>query len=375
MALSEKHRALLDHFEPVASLSAQHIEEVVLACSVEKFPAGATIFREGDKDNLSVYLVSGRLKLLVPKSGKEYMVDADSVTSKYAIADMQPREVTAVAVDSVELLRIPADDLDNMLMRDGLEKARADMAERKALVSERRHGLLGRLIGRARKSRAGGAGEDESEWRDLVLKSDVLGIIPLSSTEKLMRLLRPMNVKAGEVIIRQSEEGDFYYLIAKGSAVVIRHMDGYAGAVPIAELGEGTGFGEEALISNAKRNATITMKTAGLLLRLSKQDFLNLLQKPMVMWLSRTDAKREVSRGAKLLDVRHATDFELSGLDGASSMPLHELRGRADDLQKDTLYICYCQNGRLSSTAAFLLKQMGYKAAVLRGGMRYVQSG
>jgi len=44
-------------------------------------------------------------------------------------------------------------------------------------------------------------------------------------------------------------------------------------------------------------------------------------------------------------------------------------------LDKAKLHICFCENGRLSATAAFLLSQMGYRVAVLRGGLRTQQRG
>jgi CRP-like cAMP-binding protein len=48
-------------------------------------------------------------------------------------------------------------------------------------------------------------------------------------------------------------------------------------SVQLAELKEGDAFGEEALVADTVRNATVVMKTDGMLLRLSKQDFNELL--------------------------------------------------------------------------------------------------
>ncbi len=50
----------------------------------------------------------------------------------------------------------------------------------------------------------------------------------------------------------------------------------------LAELGVGDTFGEEALISEAKRNATVSMLTDGVLMRLNKQDFRDLMNEPLV---------------------------------------------------------------------------------------------
>ena len=69
--------------------------------------------------------------------------------------------------------------------------------------------------------------------------------------------------------------------------------------IKLAELGVGDTFGEEALIAEAKRNATVTMLTDGVLMRLNKQDFRELMNEPLLQWVS-YDKAREIiaNRGA-----------------------------------------------------------------------------
>jgi len=40
------------------------------------------------------------------------------------------------------------------------------------------------------------------------------------------------------------------------------------------------------------------------------------------------------------------------------------------ELDVNGRYICYCENGRLSATAAFLMRQNGYQVSVLQGGLK-----
>ena len=82
------------------------------------------------------------------------------------------------------------------------------------------------------------------------------------------------------------------------------------------------------------------------------------------------EAQDEIRNGAKWLDVRSPAEYQIAHLPDAISLPLHELRTRAAELEKDRLYICCCENGRLSSSAVFLLAQRGIKCAVLRGGIQ-----
>ena len=141
--------------------------------------------------------------------------------------------------------------------------------------------------------------------------------------------------------------------------------------VILAEISTGAGFGEEALASDNKRNATVTMKTSGKLLRLNKQDFIELLKAPIVNSISRQAAQQKVDNGNAIwIDVRFASEYKHEHINGAINAPLHELRSFAEDLDQTQDYIVYCQTGRRSSAAAFILAQCGLKAEVLEGGTR-----
>ena len=139
----------------------------------------------------------------------------------------------------------------------------------------------------------------------------------------------------------------------------------------MAKLGPGTYFGEEALLNNAKRNATVAMATKGVLMRMNKENFEEFLKQPRLAWVSRIQALDEITKGAIWLDVRTPPEFARNSLPNAISLPLKDVRVKAKKtLDTQALYLCCCQTGRLSATAAFLLSQLGYKVAVLRGGLQ-----
>lgn len=71
-----------------------------------------------------------------------------------------------------------------------------------------------------------------------------------------------MPCKAGEVIIQQGEAANYYYLIREGRAQVARSEPD-----ALAALGPGDSFGEEALLTGERRNATVTLLSDGLLMR------------------------------------------------------------------------------------------------------------
>jgi ATP-binding cassette subfamily B protein len=80
----------------------------------------------------------------------------------------------------------------------------------------------------------------------------------------------------GEVIIREGEQGDAFYVIARGIAQVVRHGDG-AGERVVARLEDGDFFGEMALLGSARRNATVRARGSTTVLRLDQRSFAQLM--------------------------------------------------------------------------------------------------
>jgi rhodanese-related sulfurtransferase len=131
----------------------------------------------------------------------------------------------------------------------------------------------------------------------------------------------------------------------------------------------GDTFGEDALISGAKRNATVTMLTDGVLMRLPKDDFLELLKEPMLRWVDFEEASRIVAGGGKWLDVRLPSEFEHCHFDDALNIPLYFVRLKLKSLDPAVSYVVCCDNGRRSSAAAYTLNERGFSSYVLRGGI------
>ena len=187
--------------------------------------------------------------------------------------------------------------------------------------------------------------------------------MPPANIKQLLGRMESVPVYKGDTIVTQGEVGDYYYVLTEGEAKVTR-------TVELATLEPGRSFGEEALLSGSKRNASVTMLTDGVVMRLSMTDFNELLKEPLLARVSPDEARLRVAKGAQWLDVRHAKEYHHSHLPKAINIPLHELRLRMDELDKNIPYICYCGTGRRSSAAAFLLVQKGFQACVLNGGVQ-----
>ena len=153
--------------------------------------------------------------------------------------------------------------------------------------------------------------------------------------------------KAGDTVIKQGEPGDYFYIIKSGRCMVTRKMPGQEKDIKLAELEAGTSFGEEALISDAERNATIVMLSEGILSRLSKEQFLELLNAPMLSTIDYADAKEKVDSGeAEWLDVRLPAEHQSAHIKNSTHIPLIFLRMKVGTLDTDKHYILYSERNR-----------------------------
>ncbi|MEW6165284.1 MAG: cyclic nucleotide-binding domain-containing protein [Pseudomonadota bacterium] len=294
-----------------------------------------------------VYLLKGELKLDYPDGSMKVLVGGcDETAIPLARAGMNP--VGARAITDVDLLWFDEKALDILVTWDQLVQPPAETE-----------------IGAS----------DAADWRVMSGIFDVRALtlgafanLPAAHIESLLACFRRQSVKAGAIIVRQGDPGDYYYVIERGRAVVTREV---AGACrELAELGAGDVFGEEALVAETTRNATVAMKTDGELLRLDGADFIRLLREPLLQRIDAAEAARRVAAGAVWLDVRFPAEYRQDGLPGAVNIPLNELRDALPSLRRDIEYIAYCQSGRRSSAAAFLMSQRGLHASLLEGGLK-----
>lgn len=95
------------------------------------------------------------------------------------------------------------------------------------------------------------------------------GVLPAYAVERLAQRARWTDVKAGDVVVRQGDPGESFFVVGDGDLSVA--VDGVL--LPHV-LHRGTGFGEIALLHQVPRTATVTAVTDGRLLAVRDTDFL-----------------------------------------------------------------------------------------------------
>jgi len=207
------------------------------------------------------------------------------------------------------------------------------------------------------------------DWMTTLLQTKAFHRIPPANIQAIFMRMQRVNYRARDIVIKQGTEGDYFYVVVAGKCVVTRETPMNKEGLKLAELGAGESFGEEALIAEAKRNATVTMSTDGVLMRLGKNDFQTLLNEPLLQWVDHESAKKIVANGGKWLDVRLPSEFQNFRIDEAVNIPLYFIRLKLNVLDKNTPYVVCCDTGRRSSAAAYILSERGFEAHVLKGGL------
>ncbi len=120
---------------------------------------------------------------------------------------------------------------------------------------------------------------------DLFIPRD-LAQLSLARTQSLTRA----HYEPGEVIVRQGDPGEHFYLIVNGTVEVVRERSSGAETV-LAHLGPGEYFGETALLTHGRRNATVRCLAPVDVLVLGRDDFASLTG----TWLHLAEHLRAVS--------------------------------------------------------------------------------
>lgn len=335
--------SILKMFSPLDGLRRENLTALSRKTVVREATQGRLLFKENDTDKRTFYLVSGIVELM---SGGRVVssIRAGTPEARHAIAPILPRRCAArVASDRIEYLSIDSDLLDVLITWDQTGAYEV--------------GDLQTQIG------------DSDDWMTLLLQSRAFHKIPPANLQAVFMRLQRVNYKAGDVVIRQGDEGDYFYVIVSGRCAVSRETPLNREGIRLAELGIGETFGEEALISGARRNATVSMLTDGVLMRLPKEDFTALLNEPMLHWVDYEEAKRVVAGGGRWLDVRLPSEFEHCHFEQAINVPLYFVRLKIKTLDPALTYVVVCDNGRRSSAAAYILSERGFDSHVLRGGI------
>jgi CRP-like cAMP-binding protein len=325
---------------PINSLNPENVRSLLEKLSATAIEAGHYLFKKGDMDKCHIYVLEGEVELVEDKKVIQ-VIKAGTPDGQQPLVQNFPRPVSARAKTKVVITKINSDMLDIMLTWDQTGSYSVEAID----------------------------DDDETDWMARILQTRAFHRIPPANIQAMFMRIESVNYKPGDKVITQDEVGDYFYIIKEGRCLVTRATPANPKGVKLATLSVGDSFGEEALISESKRNASVTMLSDGLLMRLNKEDFNSLLNEPLLNWVSYEEGKAFVAAGGIWLDVRLPDEHKSKHIKGSLNIPLIFLRMKASSLDIEKKYVIYCDTGRRSSAAAFLLNEREIESYVLTDGI------
>lgn len=331
---------LLRSLTPLNLLGSSELKSLVPLCTVLRIKPGKQIANTSATTKRTLYLLSGTVETVTARDITA-IIAADTEASRQPVLTCKSGDMQIRAKTEAVFLELGM-DVDELLLHSG---AAGDYE-----VSDIRSATA-------------------TDWLTRFLQAEVFIRLPPSNIRELLSRMEEINVKAGQVIMHQGDADDYYYIVKQGVCRVTTRPSKGGEEMTVAELKEGDGFGEDALITNGRRGATVTVVNDGSLMRLSKEDFTSLLVAPVLKYVTWEQAQALLMKdNAVLLDVRRPEEYAADGIEGALNIPLGLLRSRAHELDGGRIHITVSNVLNRSSAAAFLLCQQGIDACILRDG-------
>lgn len=234
--------AFLKEIPLFAELKDDDLAELCKYIKLRRFMKNSAIVRQGDKGDDFYTIVSGKAKIVLSNSnGAEKILGTLSTGDSFgetALIEKSPRTASIVTLTQTAVFEIS---------REGFEKFLASNAENREKITGKIR--LGKML----------------------IASSVFSFMSQHQILQLMKELRPERIKAGEVVFKQGDEGNRFYIIQEGNI----HLERFDNSVKTLDiiLKPGNFFGEMALVKNIPRTATAEAVSDSLLYSLDKETF------------------------------------------------------------------------------------------------------
>ncbi|XP_061600620.1 cGMP-dependent protein kinase 2 [Cololabis saira] len=199
-------------------LEPQHMREM-MDCMYEKvYTEGQLVIQEGEAGNFLYVLAGGLLEVI--QNGKLLgEMHPGTAFGELAILYNCKRTATVKALSDSHIWALDRQTFQTIMMR----------------TTQARH----------------------EEYFSFLRSVSLLRDLPEEKLVKIVDCLEVDCFEKGEYIIREGEEGNTFFIIAKGEVTVTQSTEGFAEPQEIKTLGIGDYFGEKALISEDVRSANI----------------------------------------------------------------------------------------------------------------------
>jgi CRP-like cAMP-binding protein/thioredoxin reductase/Fe-S-cluster-containing hydrogenase component 2 len=245
-------RLIRERLPVYAALTTLQVRDFLIQATVHELRAGAVVFRRNDYTNSFFSILDGEVDIQVnPADPKEVVtLKAGQFFGEMGLISGRRRTATVVARTNCLLLEVP---------RNAMIRLERSVPEVKRVIDE---------VAIVRQIRTYLAPRADESLLDQVVKSSTV-----------------VSCKPNDVLIEEGAEDDSVYLIRTGSVTVSRKLNGRD--IVLSYVAAGNYVGEMALLTHAKRNATVKASVATEAIKLDSAAFRSLLDR-------QPDLKRQV---------------------------------------------------------------------------------
>lgn len=342
----------LQQFHPLALIAGKHFEHLLEGAAIVRVEKGRFLFRKAPQPDRSYYVLDGAIEVR-ESFEKRTLVDANSHQARFPLEELCRNGASARAQADACVLTLQRDLIDRLMA--SADEASFDVV----LVSD--------VDERMEEARF----DDEysEDWMARLLDSPLMSHLSAANIQRCFIELERVALRAGAEVVRAGTPGDYFYILLEGEARVITEESGpFAGQT--FELVPGDYFGEEALVADTIRNATVRMATDGIVGRLDRAQFDAIFKSSLVQTIDLAKAKRFLASAGiafDVIDVRFPPEYRCAHVEGSANIPVVALRKRLRELDRNRTYLVTPEGGRRSELAVYLLRQAGLNAYLLTG--------
>lgn len=241
-----------------SSLDEKNQAIIIKAMEIKNYKKGDTIIKQGDDGEELFIVCTGVLKCTrIMKEGEEETFlknyESGEVFGELALMYNAPRAANIYAEKESKLFSLDRDTFNHIVKTAAIK--------------------------------------NRQKFDGFLQKIDILSTLNNYEREKICDCLKTQNFKKGDIIIKQGEEGDDFYLIQEGNAEAVQVKDGKEEIV--FKYGENDYFGELSLLNGDKRKASIRVTSDTMCVAFMSQDSFKRMLGPIEEILKRNISKYE----------------------------------------------------------------------------------
>jgi len=341
--------ALLQQFFPLNRIDARYHDQIIQNSLLSNVKAGEFILRKTLDRSFYHFLVGGTVE--VRKSFEQrYSLAHSDEKARFKLEEHHVSGGSVRAASACLILAVNTDSVEQLLAWS--QSFAYEVVHAGELDSVPSSDLIDDTY--------------QSDWAAKFVQSPLASNLKAADLHRLFSSLDPITVYENETIVQRNTPGDFFFVLQSGYAMVHTDPSGpYKGAQ--IELVPGDYFGDEALVAETMRNANVVMATNGVVGRLDRAAFDNIIRQAVVR-RREFDGENHYDDRCHVIDVRFPFEYKLNPTPRAENIPISHLRKQLASFDVSKVYIITSNGGRRSELAAYLLRQAGFEAYCMEAG-------